>query len=158
MKEIGDHIIQVESIRLVVEKRRTMPWYQSIASYYEGLLQVANMQAFFTEHSAGFHTVEPHRIWREYTSDYYRMDTYYRLFHLCFQRSLKESHPLLDDLFKQVVDKVEGLYTHCSSASWARTGRMPARKTWKSTAISWRCPSRPISMSKRCGPVRIGFL
>lgn len=112
MKEIGDHIIQVESIRLVVEKRRTMPWYQSVAGYYEGLLQVANMQAFFTEHSAGFHTVEPHRIWREYTSDYYRMDTYYRLFHLCFQRSLKESHPLLDDLFKQVADKVEGLYTH----------------------------------------------
>lgn len=112
MKEISDHIMQVESIRLVVEKRRTMPWYQSIASYYDGLLQVANMQAFFTEHSAGFHTVEPHRIWREYTSDYYRMDTYYRLFHLCFQRSLRESHPLLDDLFKQVVDKVEGLYTH----------------------------------------------
>ena len=112
MKEIGDHIIQVESIRLVVEKRRTMPWYQSVVSYYEGLLQVANMQAFFTEYSSGFHTVEPHRIWREYTSDYYRMDTYYRLFHLCFQRSLKESHPLLDDLFKQVVDKVEGLYTN----------------------------------------------
>ena len=112
MKEIGDHIIKAESIRLVVEKRRTMPWYQSVASYYEGLLQVSNMQAFFTEHSAGFHTVEPHRIWREYTSDYYRMDTYYRLFHLCFQCSLKESHPLLDDLFKQVADKVEGLYTH----------------------------------------------
>lgn len=112
MKEISDHIIQVESIRLVAEKRRTMPWYQGVASYYEGLLQVANMQAFFTEHSVGFHTVEPHYIWREYTSDYYRMDTYYRLFHLCFQRSLKESHPLLDDLFKQVADKVEGLYTH----------------------------------------------
>lgn len=114
MKEIVDHIIKVESIRLVVEKRRTMPWYQSVASYYEGLLQVANMQAFFAEHSAGFHTVEPHRIWNEYTSDYYRMDTYYRLFHLCFQHSLMESHPLLDDLFKQVADKVEGVYTHWS--------------------------------------------
>lgn len=112
MKEIVDHIIKVESIRLVVEKRRTMPWYQSVASYYEGLLQVANMQAFFAEHSAGFHTVEPHRIWNEYTSDYYRMDTYYRLFHLCFQHSLMKSHPLLDDLFKQVADKVEGVYTH----------------------------------------------
>lgn len=112
MKEIVDHIIKVESIRLVVEKRRTMPWYQSVTSYYEGLLQVANMQAFFAEHSAGFHTVEPHRIWNEYTSDYYRMDTYYRLFHLCFQHSLMESHPLLDDLFKQVADKVEGVYTH----------------------------------------------
>ena len=112
MKEISDHIIQVEYIRKVVEKRRTMVWYKSVASYYEGLLQVVNMQAFFAEHSTGFHTVEPHQIWKEYTSDYYRMDTYYRLFHLCFQHSLKESHPLLDDLFKQVADKVEGLYTH----------------------------------------------
>ena len=89
-----------------------MVWYDSVSSYYDGLLQVANMQAFFMEHSAGFHAVEPHRIWKEYTTDYYRMDTYYRLFHLCFQRSLKTSNPLLDDLFKHVTEKVEGLYSH----------------------------------------------
>ena len=40
------------------------------------------------------------------------MDTYYRLFHLCFQKSLKTSNPLLDDLFKHVTEKVEGLYSH----------------------------------------------
>ena len=40
------------------------------------------------------------------------MDTYYRLFHLSFQKSLETSNILLDDLFKHVVDKVEGLYTH----------------------------------------------
>ena len=112
MKEISDHIIQVDVIKSAVEKRRTMVWYDSMSSYYDGLLQVANMQAFFMEHSAGFHTVEPHRIWKEYTTDYYRMDTYYRLFHLCFQRSLKTSNPLLDDLFKHVTEKVEGLYSH----------------------------------------------
>lgn len=112
MKEISDHIIQVDVIKAAVEKRRTMVWYDSVSSYYDGLLQVANMQAFFMEHSAGFHTVEPHRIWKEYTTDYFRMDTYYRLFHLCFQKSLKTSNPLLDDLFKHVTEKVEGLYSH----------------------------------------------
>ena len=112
MKEISDHIIQVDVIKAAVEKRRTMVWYDSVSSYYDGLLQVANMQAFFMDHSAGFHTVEPHRIWKEYTTDYYRMDTYYRLFHLCFQKSLKTSNPLLDDLFKHVTEKVEGLYSH----------------------------------------------
>ena len=112
MKEIGDHIIQADTIRAMVEKRRTMAWYDSVACYYDGLLQVANMQAFFLEHAAGFHTVEPHRVWKEYTTDYYRMDTYYRLFHLCFRRSLQVSDPLLDDLFKQVTEKVEGLYSH----------------------------------------------
>ena len=112
MKEISDHIIQVDTIKATVEKRRTMVWYDCVSSYYEGLLQVANMQAFFLEHSAGFHTVEPHKIWKEYTADYYRMDGYYRLFHLSFQRCLKVSNSLLDDLFKHVAEKVEGLYSH----------------------------------------------
>ena len=40
------------------------------------------------------------------------MDTYYRQFHLCFQKSLETSNILLDDLFKNVVEKVEGLYKH----------------------------------------------
>lgn len=112
MKQISDHIIKVDSIKKTVEKRRTMVWYDTVSSYYDGLLQVANMQAFFVDHSAGFHTAEPHKIWKEYTEDYYRMDTYYRQFHLCFQKSLKTSDPLLDDLFKHVAEKVEGLYSH----------------------------------------------
>ncbi len=112
MKEISDHIIQVDTIKATVEKRRTMAWYESVSCYYDGLFQVANMQAFYIDHSAGFHTVEPHKIWKEYTTEYYQMDTYYRQFHLCFQRSLKTSNPPLDDLFKHVAEKVEGLYSH----------------------------------------------
>ena len=96
----------------VVEKRRTMAWYSELSCYYDGLLQIANLHAFYMEHSAGFHTVEPHRIWESYTGDYYRMDTYYRQFQMCFQRCLKETNPLLDDLFKKVAEKAEGLYSH----------------------------------------------
>ena len=112
MKEISDQIIQVENIKSCVQMRRAMAWYDQVSCYYDGLLQVANMQAFFLEHSGGFHLVEPQRIWKAYTTDYYRMDTFYRQFHLCFQRGLKRSEPLLDDLFKHVADKVEGLYAH----------------------------------------------
>ena len=112
MKEIRNQIIPVDKIRYAAEKRRTTAWYGRVSCYYEGLAQVANMQAFYLEHSAGFHTVDPQTVWKEYTSDYYRMDQYYRQFHLCFQRSLKESNPDLDDLFKSVTEQVEGLYTH----------------------------------------------
>lgn len=111
MTEIKDQIIQVDVIASTVEKRRTMAWYDFMSSYYEGLLQVAQMQSFFLEHSAGFHTAKAREIWKEYTTDYYRMDTYYRQFHLCFQKSLKASNDLLDDLFKSVVEKVEALYS-----------------------------------------------
>ena len=112
MKEINDHIIRSEVIKATVEKRRTTVWYNRVSNYYEGLWQVANMQTFFVDHSAGFHTVEPYRIWKEYTTDFYRMDTYYRKFHLSFGRSLRSSNPLLDDHFKNVAEKVEGLYSH----------------------------------------------
>lgn len=110
MKDISDFIIDVNIISTVVEKRRTMVWYDMVSCYYEGLLQVANMQAFFQEHAAGFHLVQARQIWNAYTTDYYKMDTYYRQFHLCFDRSLTVSNEMLDDLFKHVVDKVEGLY------------------------------------------------
>lgn len=112
MTEISNHIIKVDHITATVEKRRTCVWYDAVKNFYDGILQVANMQEFFQEHSAGFHTVEPKKVWKEYTESYYKMDTYYRQFHLCFAKSLKASHPILDDFFKHVVEKVEGLYTH----------------------------------------------
>lgn len=112
MTEISNHIIDVDTITATVEKRRTCVWYEPFENFYDGILQVANMQNFFKEHSAGFHTAQAKGIWKEYTESYYQMDTYYRLFHLSFQKSLETSNILLDDLFKHVVDKVEGLYTH----------------------------------------------
>ena len=112
MTEISDHIINVDVIKRTVEKRRTCVWYDEVKNYYDGILLVADMQAFFHDHSTGFHTVEPKAVWKEYTETYYLMDTYYRKFHLCFEKSLKESDSALDDLFKHVAEKVEGLYTN----------------------------------------------
>lgn len=88
MTEISDHIIDVDIIKSVVDKRRTKVWYEDVSCYYEGILQVANMQEFFQNHASGFHIVEPKNIWKEYTTDYYKMDTYYRQFHVNFVKSL----------------------------------------------------------------------
>ena len=111
MTEISDHIIDVDTITQTVEKRRTCVWYDDVKNYYEGILQVAKMQAFFKEHSAGFHTVEPAKVWKGYTTEYYIMDTYYREFHRSYSESLKNYHEELSDLFTHVMEKVEGLYT-----------------------------------------------
>lgn len=112
MRDISDHLIEVDTITAAVEKRRTCVWYNHVENYYQGILQVSNMQEFYKEHSAGFHTAEPKGIWKEYTDTYYKMDAYYREFHLAFQKSLERSNYLLDDLFKQVVETVEGIYIH----------------------------------------------
>lgn len=110
MQEINHGMIRVEEIRNIVATRRTKVWYESWSNYYEGLLQVANMQDFSNTHHEGYHLANAQEIWKAYESDYYRMDSYYRQFHLSFNRSLTNSHDGLDDLFKQVVDVVEGLY------------------------------------------------
>ena len=112
MTDIIDQTINVDVIIDTVEKRRTLLWYAWVQNFYAGVLEVAHMQKFYLDHSAGFHTVEPHKVWKEYTSDYYQMDTYYRLFHVAFGKSLNSSNPLLDDLFKHVADVVEGLYAN----------------------------------------------
>lgn len=112
MTEIKDQIIDVDGISATVEKRRICVWYEGVKNFYEGILQVANMQAFYKEHSAGFHTVEPKKVWQEYTSEYYIMDTYYRQFHKSYAQSLKVYNTDLQDLFAHVMEKVEGLYTN----------------------------------------------
>lgn len=110
MTEISDHIIDVDVIKRTVDKRRTCIWYESVKDFYEGILQVANMQGFFKEHTADFHSVEAKKVWKEYTEEYYKMDTYYRLFHKSYGESLKSYNSELHDLFNHVMDKVEGLY------------------------------------------------
>lgn len=112
MTDINNHLIDIDVITKMVEKRRSMVWYQKVGYYYDAILQVANMQSFYKEYSASFHTVEAKKVWKLYTEQYYKMDTYYRLYHLAFISSLTDSTPELDDLLKQVTDVVEGLYTN----------------------------------------------
>lgn len=112
MQDIRHQIIDVDAITTAIEKRRTCVWYDELAAFYDGIQQVANMQRFFMDHAAGFHTVEARNIWKEYISDYYRMDGYYRQFHLCYAESLKMYKEHLNDLFAKVAEQVEGLYVH----------------------------------------------
>lgn len=111
MTDIQNEIIPAEHIIKCNEKRRTMVWHSDVSCYYDGLVAIADMQNFFVEHSESFHLAVSEEIWAAYTSDYYKMDQYYRRFHCAFQKSLKMSNDLLDDLFKHVADKVEALYS-----------------------------------------------
>ena len=112
MNDINNHLIEIDTITSMVEKRRTMVWSDTVSCYFDAVLQVANMQSFYKEFSASFHEVKAKEVWKSYIEKYYKMDTYYRLYHLAFTKSLKESTPELDDLLKQVTEVVEGLYTN----------------------------------------------
>lgn len=110
MSEISDNIIKADDIAAAVEKRRTLKWYKRVRYYYDGLHQVALMQQFYQANIGGFHIAEYPVLWKEYTSNYCKMDHYYRQFHAAFGKSLKESSTVLEDLYKNVADYVEKLY------------------------------------------------
>lgn len=124
MTEIAENVIKTEEITTTVEKRRTMKWYKPVRFYYDGLLQVAQMQLFYQQNVQGFHIAEYEKLWQAYCENYCKMDYYYRCFHTAFGRSLKESCTALEDLYKGVAVYVEKLYKNWYleelSAQWDR--------------------------------------
>lgn len=110
MTEISDNVIKADDIVKAVEKRRTLKWYKRVRYYFDGLLQVAQMQQFYQSNIGGFHIADYDKLWKEYCGNYCKMDHFYRQFHASFGRSLKESSTVLEDLYKNVADYVEKLY------------------------------------------------
>jgi uncharacterized protein (TIGR02687 family) len=110
MSEISENVVKADDIAAAVEKRRTLKWYKRVRYYYDGLLQVAQMQQFYQANIGGFHIAEYGKLWKEYTGNYCKMDHFYRQFHTAFGKSLKESTTVLEDLYKNVADYVEKLY------------------------------------------------
>ena len=109
MKQIIDNTINADEVISTIEKRRTMVWYKENENYYSSLMQVAYMQKFHDKFVAGFHHTNGKDIWQTYVKEYYLMDTYYRKFHIAFAKNLTDSKPVLDDNFRNLVDKVESL-------------------------------------------------
>lgn len=110
MSEISDNVIKADDIVAAVEKRRTLKWYKRVRYYYDGLLQVAQMQQFYQANVGGFPVAQYTELWKSYTQNNYKMDHFYRQFHVAFGKSLKESSTVLEDLYKNVADYVERLY------------------------------------------------
>ncbi|MDY6352531.1 MAG: hypothetical protein SPL57_05765 [Lachnospiraceae bacterium] len=112
MTDISNEIVSSESIFAIAEKRRAMVWFDEYKDYYTGIVALAKMNEFYKEHAAGFHIVGAKKIWDAYTKEYYKMDTYYREFHMSYENSKKTYGGNLQDLFTAVCDKVERLYTN----------------------------------------------
>ena len=108
--EINEHVIKVDDILRAVENRRTAAWHNLSSNYFDCLFYTAKMQEFYLAHIEGFQLVEPKEIWKLYTNEGFKMDSYYRHFHYAFGKTLKSPNHSLDDLLKKNAEVVEGLY------------------------------------------------
>ena len=112
MTDISNEIVSSESIFKIAEKRRTMVWFSEYKDYYAGIVALAKMNEFYKDNAAGFHIVGAKKIWDAYTEEYYKMDTYYREFHMSYENSKKTYGGNLQDFFTTLCEKVERLYTN----------------------------------------------
>ena len=112
MTDISNEILEPELIMFIAEKRRTMVLFEKYKDYFDGLVAIAHMQEFFKDNAAGFHVVGAKKVWEEYTKEYYKMDTYYRMFNVSYENSKKTYNGTLQDLFTSVADKAERLYSN----------------------------------------------
>ena len=110
MDMISYNTVKIDEIMQTVEKKRTQKWYHRVEAYFDGLVQVANMQKFYNEHITGFHEANYKEMWNNYAGEYYLMDTYYRSFFRAFGASLKKSNFRIEDSYKGAADYVENLY------------------------------------------------
>ena len=97
-------------IRMVYERRRVMPWFEDVSSYYEALIAAASMQELFREHADGFHAESAQVLWDAYARDLYRVDSAYRAFSSAFERALLVADIELDDALKAAAQRIENLY------------------------------------------------
>lgn len=156
MTEISESIVSADEIAQTVEKRRTQKWYQRVQTYFDGLLQIAQMQKFYQEHIGGFHIARAEKLWQAYCDDFCKMDYYYRQFHAAFGKSLKQSTTEMDDLYKSVAEHAEKLYKN-----WylANLGRQWTKLVREELAVSAAIPEIPQQMdfySRRVRPLTAG--
>lgn len=140
MTNIKDDIIDPENIARLFERRRVGAWYKDFKFYYEGIANIGKMKDFYNKNQASFHMTSSMEIWKSYTEKFYMMDTYYRRFQMAYQKSLSNSNPILDDLFKFTVDRSEGIYkrwfledllanwSNVSARDYKESGKIPDLK------------------------------
>ena len=112
LQDAIDNLLDPDALTKVVERRRTTFWYEEHEDLYDAIIEAGHMTDFLRSHAAGFHLTSAQEIWHAYTSDYYRMDAYYRKFHTSFAKLLQSALPTaLDDRCKQLAQLVEAAYT-----------------------------------------------
>ena len=135
MNDILNHTISADTVISVAEKRRTMAWHELVEDYYTALYWVARMLQFADKHVGGFHLTEAHKVWKEYTDEYYQMDTFYRQFYGSFNKCLQDSNARLDDNLKNVAGEIEKLYKNWYLANLSQNWNNVAENELSTTGV-----------------------
>ncbi|OON94624.1 MAG: TIGR02687 family protein [Candidatus Epulonipiscioides saccharophilum] len=110
--DINEQVIRTDFILDIIDRRKVASWFNKSKDYYECLYNIVKINEFYKKNSAGFHFKEAQQICEFYVTEAYKMDKYYRHFHLAFGKTLKDPNLVLGDLLKQSADYIENVYNN----------------------------------------------
>ena len=129
----------------IARRRKDLSWYGRVEAYYDALCAAVDAMRFYREHAQGFHYAKAADVWKAYTSDWYRMDTSYRLFCRAFdecQLSATDSPRALDDALENLASWMENVYTNWflldTNACWVNA----CERRWLSTRAADGVPQQ----------------
>lgn len=129
----------------IARRRKDLSWYARVEPYYDALGAAVMAQRFYREHTQGFHYAKAADVWKAYTSDWYRMDTSYRLFCRAFdecQLSAQDAPRSLDNALEDLASWMENVYTNWfltdTNACWVNA----CERRWCSTRAADGVPQQ----------------
>lgn len=112
MAQGADRVGETTSI---VKSRQGMVWYDRVAPFYGALVAAADAARFYRDHVKGFHFATPAEVWKAYTTDWYRMDSFYRKYCLACDGCPRhtDEHPVeLVVALEELTGWIDRIYTN----------------------------------------------
>ncbi len=99
----------------LAKRRKDLAWYGRVAPYFDALSAAVDAARFFRDHTQGFHFATPVDVWKAYTTDWYRMDSFYRRFCRACDECLYSETDIpgsLDSALEDLAGWMERIYTN----------------------------------------------
>ncbi len=99
----------------LAKRRKDLAWYSRVAPYFDALSAAVDAARFFRDHTQGFHFATPIDVWKAYTTDWYRMDSFYRQFCRACDECLHSETDIpgsLDSALEDLAGWMERIYTN----------------------------------------------
>src|SRR5699024_7734821 len=117
----------------LINLRRTKHFYKAYQNIYDALYYAVKMHAFQKRFSYGIPQGKAIDMYKNYTEDYYMMDTYYRKFYVAYDA--EGDNEILHKLQYVIVDLYTNWFMGELSTHWSQAVHQEMTEDWTLTGI-----------------------
>ena len=117
----------------LIRGRRTKHFYEQYEGVYEALLNVVQMHKFYKKHNMGIPQKNNEKIFKDYATEYYKMDTFYRKVYYFYD--LQPESNVINRLKLLAENMYVNWYLPDIGTNWTSTINDDMKKDWRIPGI-----------------------